>query len=98
MTFGKLALFTSLLATGLALAAGPGAFNSASAAAPRIFTGVEKGVAVGGYDPVSYFADGKAVLGSEEITLVHEDAVWRFSTKEHRDQFGRQVKDSMFVS
>ncbi len=36
------------------------------------------GVAIGGYDPVAYFAAGKAVAGVAEFEHRHAGAVWRF--------------------
>jgi hypothetical protein len=45
------------------------------------------GVAMGGYDVVAYFTQGRAVRG--EAALAHEwnGAIWRFSTPEHRARF-----------
>lgn len=45
------------------------------------------GVAVGGYDVVSYYADKKPELGSNLISLKHEGAEYRFVSALHRDQF-----------
>ncbi len=59
----------------------------AIAAEPPVFTGLVQGVAVGGYDPVAYFTEGKPVKGSEEFTLQHDGAAWRFANAEHRDAF-----------
>ena len=44
-------------------------------------------VAIGGYDPVAYFTDGKPVKGSKEFTFEWMDATWRFASAEHRDLF-----------
>lgn len=38
------------------------------------------GVAVHGYDPVSYFTVGRPVQGSAEHSLVHGNATYRFSS------------------
>jgi YHS domain-containing protein len=59
----------------------------AVAAEPPVFTGLVAGVAVGGYDPVAYFTEGKPVKGSEEFTLEHDGATWRFASAEDRDTF-----------
>jgi hypothetical protein len=59
----------------------------AIAAEPPVFTGLVEGVAVGGYDPVAYFTEGKPVKGSEEYTLQHGGATWRFASAEHRASF-----------
>jgi YHS domain-containing protein len=54
---------------------------------PDVFTGIVKGIAVGGYDPVAYFTDGKPQTGKAEFTHVHEGATWRFVTAANRDAF-----------
>jgi YHS domain-containing protein len=57
------------------------------AAQPTLFTGLVKGVAVGGYDPVAYFTERRPVKGSPEFTLEHEGATWRFASAANRDAF-----------
>jgi YHS domain-containing protein len=59
----------------------------AFAATPPVFTGLVEGVAVGGYDPVAYFTEGKPVKGSAEFTLEHGGVTWRFASAEHRATF-----------
>ncbi len=59
----------------------------AIAAEPPVFTGLVQGVAVSGYDPVAYFTEGKPVKGSEDFTLQHDGATWRFASAENRDAF-----------
>lgn len=44
-------------------------------------------VAVGGYDVVAYFDQGRPVRGSEEFTLEWQGAVWRFASDAHRAAF-----------
>jgi YHS domain-containing protein len=61
--------------------------GSAHAKEPQVFTGIVKGVAVGGYDPVAYFTEKKPVPGKAEFTHEHEGAVWRFSSAANRDAF-----------
>ncbi len=48
------------------------------------------GVALQGYDPVAYFADGKAVRGSVTHAASHRGAVYYFATAEHRAAFEAQ--------
>lgn len=60
---------------------------AARAASPEIFTGLVKGVAVGGYDPVAYFADHKPVPGKADITYSWKGATWRFASTQNRDSF-----------
>lgn len=52
-----------------------------------VYTGLVKGVAVGGYDAVAYFKDGKPAKGDPAITLEHMGATWRFASAENRDAF-----------
>ena len=79
-------LLTSLSATIVSLVIGvmpvPGAAQSKK---PAVFTDIVKGVAVGGYDPVAYFTEGKPVQGKPEIPLAHDGATWRFSSEANRD-------------
>jgi hypothetical protein len=57
------------------------------AAQPSVFTGLVKGVAVGGYDPVAYFTEGKPVKGREDLTVEHEGVRWRFASEANRVAF-----------
>jgi YHS domain-containing protein len=45
------------------------------------------GLALYGYDPVSYVSDNKAVPGDAAVTAVHDGATYRFASAEHRDSF-----------
>ncbi|MGH6855016.1 MAG: YHS domain-containing (seleno)protein, partial [Aestuariivirga sp.] len=45
------------------------------------------GVALGGYDAVSYFTDGGPKEGSEQFAADWKDARWRFSTAENLAAF-----------
>ena len=60
---------------------------AARAASPEIFTGLVKGIAVGGYDPVAYFAEHKPVQGKADITYSWKGATWRFASTQNRDAF-----------
>ena len=44
-------------------------------------------VALKGYDPVSYFTDGKPEQGSNEFTFAFDDTTYWFKSAEHRDKF-----------
>jgi hypothetical protein len=46
-----------------------------------------RGLAIAGYDPVAYFAEGKPVAGSSDFTTEWKGATWRFASAAHRDQF-----------
>jgi hypothetical protein len=78
-----------LIAAALAVFAAVTSFygTRALAAEPPVFTGLVEGVAVGGYDPVAYFTEGKPVKGSQDFTLQHEGATWRFSSAANRAAF-----------
>lgn len=64
-------------------------FFSASLHAEKapVYQGLIKNTAVGGYDPVAYFTEGKAVIGNKAITHKHQGATWRFSSTANRDAF-----------
>lgn len=47
----------------------------------------ESGLAIQGYDPVSYFDQHKAVEGKKEIAAVYNGVVYRFSSKQNREMF-----------
>ena len=46
----------------------------------------ESGVAIEGYDPVSYF-DGSPSEGNADITATHNGATYRFASEANRDRF-----------
>ncbi|MEM7464913.1 MAG: YHS domain-containing (seleno)protein [Pseudomonadota bacterium] len=45
------------------------------------------GLAIRGYDPVAYFTDKKPTPGSFAITVVHNDATYRFANEENKKKF-----------
>ena len=53
--------------------------NATPATGPR--------VALKGYDPVSYFTDGKPEQGSAEFSFAFDDTTYWFKSAEHRDKF-----------
>lgn len=66
-----------------------GAFVLAAAAAALepVNKSFFSGLAAHGYDVVAYFADGKAVEGSDEVETSWNGATWRFASTAHRDLF-----------
>ena len=78
-----------VLATAGVLATAQLGFASQPAVAQKatIYTGIVKGVAVGGYDPVAYFTEMKAVKGNPAIALDHEGAKWFFASEANREAF-----------
>jgi YHS domain-containing protein len=58
------------------------------AAQTRTLLNLDKsGVAIQGYDPVSFFVDGKPVKGKTDFQAQHNGAHFYFASKEHRDLF-----------
>ena len=51
-----------------------------------IFTN-RKGVALEGYDPISYFVDGRPVKGDSKIEATYEGALYHFVSQAHRETF-----------
>jgi YHS domain-containing protein len=47
----------------------------------------DKGVIIGGYDPVAYFADNKAEKGTEQFKAQYQGATYWFTSAEHADLF-----------
>ncbi len=52
-------------------------------------TGYFGKVAIKGYDPVAYFTEGRAVMGSEQHVFRWLGATWRFANRAHRELFAR---------
>ena len=59
----------------------------AAVAADGVNTGYFGNVAIGGYDPVSYFTEGQPTKGSPDISQTWLGATWYFSKAKHRDAF-----------
>ena len=53
---------------------------------PPVLTDVH-GVALGGFDAVSYFSDGGPVMGSADFETTWSGAKWRFANAADRDAF-----------
>jgi YHS domain-containing protein len=53
----------------------------------RHFNLDKNGLAIKGYDPVSYFTGGKPQQGKKGITLTTEGITYRFATTQNRDLF-----------
>jgi YHS domain-containing protein len=76
---------TLLFAMALA-AIGLPAVNAHAKEAP-VYTGAFSNVAVGGFDAVAYFTEGKPVKGDSNFSLQHGGAQWHFATAANRDKF-----------
>ncbi len=47
----------------------------------------KKGVALEGYDPISYFTDGKPMKGDPKIEATYNGALYHFVSQKHREMF-----------
>ncbi len=48
---------------------------------------LDKGVAIKGYDPISYFSNGEPTKGKKDLTFIHEGAKYQFISQENLDLF-----------
>jgi len=64
-----------------------GAFYCGTATAQNASPVAGTRVALKGYDPVSYFTDGKPEKGSGEFTFAFDDTTYWFKSAEHRAKF-----------
>lgn len=81
--FKRIAAFTTLfVALLLSLWASP-----AAAKENPVYTSTFSNLAVGGYDPVAYFTEGKPVEGRSDYELEWNGATWRFSSAENLAAF-----------
>ena len=61
-------------------------FASAMAAGVDV-NATTTGLAMRGYDPVSYFTNGAPQRGNWQITAQHNDATYRFASEENKNKF-----------
>ena len=61
-----------------------------AATSERIVVDRNSGLAIGGYDPVAFYTDGKPVPGDDGIELTYGGAVWRFCNIGNREAFAAQ--------
>ena len=53
----------------------------------RVVVNRFSGLAIEGFDPVAYFVDGAAEVGSEDFEAPQDGAVWRFRNQGNRASF-----------
>ena len=58
-----------------------------AAATERVVVDWHTGLAIGGYDPVAFFTDGKPIAGHAELELRYGGAIWRFANVGNRAAF-----------
>jgi YHS domain-containing protein len=80
MNLKQLFLATVMLCSGAFVYAQPGVRKAA-------FNLSSSGLAINGYDPVSYFSTGEPVKGNKEISLLQEGVTYYFSTDANRKKF-----------
>ncbi len=80
---------TFLNRVAIGLACSPALLGSLASAAPNQFAiNVDaSGNALGGYDTVAYFTEGKAMPGNAAHIFTWKGARWLFATPHHRDVF-----------
>lgn len=54
---------------------------------PPVYTNSATGIAINGYDPVSYFTVGEPVAGRTEFSAEWGGAPWHFASAENRELF-----------
>ena len=84
MVTSSLIPFRQILAVGLLSMFVAGA---ALADSPIAAVNTEHGLAIKGYDPVSYFTTGKPTPGLAQFSATYKGAIYRFSSAENRDRF-----------
>jgi hypothetical protein len=72
---------------GLVLALPAAAPVSIAATTELIVLDWHTGLAIGGYDPVAFFTDGKPMPGSADYEFRYGGAIWRFCNVGNRDAF-----------
>ncbi len=81
----------SLLLLTAVLLAGPAPELAGQATTDRVLVNVDsRGVALEGYDPVSFFSAGAPVKGRAELSVSHGGATYHFSTEENRAAFEQE--------
>jgi YHS domain-containing protein len=80
------------LAAAVSVAVAVAAFAPAARAGltQRIVVDWHSGLAIGGYDPVAFFTDGKPMAGSANFELRYGGVVWRFCNLGNRAAFAER--------
>ena len=83
----QIALIALALVTAVWPAAGLGSSAASAATTERIVTNRYSGLAIEGFDPLSYFVDGRPEMGSPEFEAPQGGVVWRFRNEGDRASF-----------
>lgn len=62
----------------------------AQPAARSKYFNLEKGVAIQGYDPATYFTQHKALKGKKEFSLTNGDILYYFSSADNKAMFAKE--------
>ncbi len=81
-----IAVLASLLSASLGELAGRG-FAARAATTERVVANRFSGLAIEGYDPVAYFADGRPMIGLPDFEASEAGVVWRFRNEGNRASF-----------
>ena len=80
----------AVFALALCLIAGTPLAAPAGGITERIVVDRFTGLAIGGYDPVAFYTDGKPMPGSPDFELSYGGAVWRFTNLGNRAAFAER--------
>lgn len=80
-------IFVALIALGVVVSTGVSLIRVSEAEPVTQFATSGEGVAVGGYDVVAYFTEGRPVPGKLWITTRWKGATWRFADEASRRAF-----------
>ncbi len=61
-----------------------------AATTERLVVDWHTGLAIGGYDPVAFFTDGRPMAGNANFEFRYAGAIWRFCNVGNRDAFAAQ--------
>ena len=87
--------FSIIALLGLALAATAVTFSASAADEVNVSSGLTLAggpLALRGYDAVAYIQDGEAVRGKADHSTLHDGAVYRFASADHKAAFERDPK------
>jgi YHS domain-containing protein len=79
-------IFSLMAVTGGLLIAGP----AAEAQAPKVVVNAKSGLALEGYDPVTYFTEAAPVKGNATFSTKHLGVTYYFVSADHRDRFSSE--------
>jgi YHS domain-containing protein len=80
----------AVFALALAIVASPPLPAAAGALTERVVVDRHTGLAIGGYDPVAFHTDGRAVPGHPDFELQYGGVVWRFCNPGNRAAFAER--------